>query len=166
MGNNALKLVLTAAMAALVTYLEQLIVPVMILCFVMLLDYLTGVHAAFVNHELSSRVGLIGILKKLSYLTLVAVACVVDYLISTVGAQLGTVLTVQFISMIVVFWLIINELISILENIQRVGGPVPPFVANLLQHLRGKVEEAMPELPEEQTPEAPEEYVGRHERHD
>lgn len=93
MGNNALKLVLTAAMAALVTYLEQLIVPVMILCFVMLLDYLTGVHAAFVNHELSSRVGLIGILKKLSYLTLVAVACVVDYLISTVGAQLGTVLT-------------------------------------------------------------------------
>lgn len=157
MGSNALKLSLAAFLAALMTYMGQIIVPVLILCCVMLLDYLTGVHAAFVRHELSSRTGLIGILKKLSYLAMVAVACVIDYLIATVGAQLGTVIAVQFVGQLVVFWLILNELISILENVQKIGGPVPPFVAKLLQHLRGKVEESLPELPDE-----PQEPEGKH----
>ena len=154
---NVLKLSLAAFLAALMTYMGQIIVPVLILCCVMLLDYLTGVHAAFVRHELSSRTGLIGILKKLSYLAMVAVACVIDYLIATVGAQLGTVIAVQFVAQLVVFWLILNELISILENVQKIGGPVPPFVAKLLQHLRGKVEESLPELPDE-----PQEPEGKH----
>lgn len=154
---NVLKLSLAAFLAALMTYMGQIIVPVLILVGVMLLDYLTGVHAAFVRHELSSRTGLIGILKKLSYLAMVAVACVIDYLIATVGAQLGTVIAVQFVGQLVVFWLILNELISILENVQKIGGPVPPFVAKLLQHLRGKVEESMPDLPEE-----PQEPEGKH----
>jgi toxin secretion/phage lysis holin len=157
MDGNVLKLSLAAFMAALMTYMGQIIVPVLILCLVMLLDYLTGVHAAFVRHELSSRTGLIGILKKLSYLAMVAVACVIDYLVATVGAQLGTVIAVQFVGQLVVFWLILNELISILENVQKVGGPVPPFVAKLLQHLRGKVEESLPDLPEE-----PQEPEGKH----
>lgn len=154
---NVLKLSLATFLAALMTYMGQIIVPVLILVGVMLLDYLTGVHAAFVRHELSSRTGLIGILKKLSYLAMVAVACVIDYLIATVGAQLGTVIAVQFVGQLVVFWLILNELISILENVQKIGGPVPPFVAKLLQHLRGKVEESLPELPDE-----PQEPEGKH----
>lgn len=154
---NVLKLSLAAFLAALMTYMGQIIVPVLILVGVMLLDYLTGVHAAFVRHELSSRTGLIGILKKLSYLAMVAVASVIDYLIATVGAQLGTVIAVQFVGQLVVFWLILNELISILENVQKIGGPVPPFVAKLLQHLRGKVEESLPELPDE-----PQEPEGKH----
>lgn len=157
MDGNVLKLSLAAFLAALMTYMGQIIVPVLILVGVMLLDYLTGVHAAFVRHELSSRTGLIGILKKLSYLAMVAVACVIDYLIATVGAQLGTVIAVQFVGQLVVFWLILNELISILENVQKIGGPVPPFVAKLLQHLRGKVEESLPELPDE-----PQEPEGKH----
>ena len=157
MDGNVLKLSLAAFLAALMTYIGQIIVPVLILVGVMLLDYLTGVHAAFVRHELSSRTGLIGILKKLSYLAMVAVACVIDYLIATVGAQLGTVIAVQFVGQLVVFWLILNELISILENVQKIGGPVPPFVAKLLQHLRGKVEESLPELPDE-----PQEPEGKH----
>ena len=157
MEENGIKFALATFLAALMTYLGQIIIPVLILCGVMLLDYLTGVHAAFVNHELCSRTGLIGILKKMSYLALVAVACVIDYMISTVGAQLGAVIAVQFVGQLVTFWLIINELISILENIHKVGGPVPPFVGNLLNHLRGKVEESMPDLPEE-----PQEPEGKH----
>ena len=164
MENNALKLLLAGAMAALMTYLGQIIIPVLVLCFVMLLDYLTGVHAAYKENVLSSKTGLLGILKKLSYLAMVAVACVIDYMIATVGAQLGTVVAVQFVGQIVTFWLIINELISILENLQRVGDPVPAFVGKLLQHLRGKIEESMPETPEEET--RADSYVGKHERHD
>ena len=164
MDNTSIKLVISAAAAALMTYLSEMVIPVMILCFVMFLDYCTGVHAAYVQHTLSSRVGILGILKKLSYLAMVAAACVIDWLLITVGAKLGAVITVQFVGLLVTFWLIVNELISVLENIDKAGGPVPPFVEKLLWRLKGTVEEALPDLPDEE-PKA-DEYVGRHERRD
>ena len=148
MEENAIKLVLAAAAAALMTYLAQLIIPIAILCAVMLLDYITGVHAAYVKGELSSRVGILGILKKLSYLAMVAVACVIDYIISVAGAQVGVVVGIKFVALLVVFWLICNELISILENVDEIGGPVPPFVVKLLYRLKGKVEESAPADPD------------------
>ena len=157
MHETTIKAILAAAAAALTAYMGEILVPVLVLCFVMLVDYITGVSAAYITHTLSSRVGLLGILKKLSYLAIVAVACVIDYIISMAGSRLGVTIAVQFVALLVVFWLIINELISILENVQKAGGPVPPFVGRLLNHLRGKVEESMPELPE--TPEK-----GKHER--
>lgn len=157
MHETTIKAILAAAAAALTAYMGEILVPVLVLCFVMLVDYITGVSAAYITHTLSSRVGLLGILKKLSYLAIVAVACVIDYIISMAGSRLGVTIAVQFVALLVVFWLIINELISILENVQKAGGPVPPFVGSLLNHLRGKVEKSMPELPE--TPEK-----GKHEK--
>ena len=153
MHTNALKLVLAAAMAALMTYLAQIVIPIGILCLVMLIDYITGVHAAYVNGVLSSRTGILGILKKLSYLAMVAVACVIDYVVASVGSQVGVVVSVQFVALLVIFWLIVNELISILENVDRIGGPVPPFVVKLLYRLKGSVEESMPESPDDPTAE-------------
>lgn len=40
----------------------------------------------------------------------------------------------------VIIWLIINELISILENVAALGGPVPVFLAKLLARLKNTVE--------------------------
>lgn len=156
-NTNAIKIAVAAAMAALMTYFAQIVIPVMILCVVMFLDYITGVHAAYVKHELSSRTGIIGILKKLSYLAMVAVACVIDYVLAMAGAQMGVVVSVQFVALLVIFWLIVNELISILENVDEIGGPVPPFVVKLLYRLKVSAEDAMPDEPE------PTEK-GRHER--
>lgn len=155
---NAIKLALAAAAAALMTYFAQIIIPVVILCLVMLIDYITGVHAAYVKHELSSRTGILGILKKLSYLAMVAVACVIDYVLSVAGSQVGLVISVQFVALLVIFWLIINELISILENVDEIGGPVPPFVVKLLYRLKVSTEDAMPD--DDQAPPA----KGKHER--
>ena len=154
METNAIKLVLAAAMAALMTYLAQIIIPIGVLCLVMLIDYITGVHAAYVKHELSSRTGILGILKKLSYLAMVAVACVIDYVVASVGSQVGVVVSIQFVALLVICWLIINELISILENVDEIGGPVPPFVVRLLYRLKGATEDSMPELPEEKADDA------------
>ena len=162
MNDDAIKLAIAAAAAALMTYAAEVVIPVMILVMVMLLDYVTGVHAAWVRHELSSRTGLIGILKKLSYLALVAVACVIDYILATVGAQLGAVISVRYVALLVIFWLIINELISILENVAKVGGPVPPFIKKLLQRLKGSVEDQLPQELQDDLQELPEEYKPKH----
>ena len=59
----------------------QLLVPVLVLVVVMLLDYATGMAKAWNAGELSSRVGLRGILKKVGYVATVGVAAVVDWLL-------------------------------------------------------------------------------------
>ncbi len=92
------------------------------------LDYLTGVIAAVISKELSSRVGFNGILKKLLFLVVVAVAHIID---TTVGAG-GTVRAMA------IGFLIANEGISILENCGRCGLPIPQKLLDLLEQLKNK----------------------------
>lgn len=141
MSENILKLGIAALAAAVGSYFHQLVWPFSVLVLVMFVDYITGVHAAFVRGKLKSRVGLLGFLKKISYIAIVIVGCVCDYLITQLSSQLtGSSMVVQMVGLTVIFWLIINELISILENIARIGGPVPPFIGNLLNHLKQTTE--------------------------
>ena len=145
MKEDTVKMLLAAFSAAVWSYFKTIFAPVVILIVVMTVDYISGVAAAWVNHELSSRVGLIGIIKKLSYLALVVAGCSIDYLVSVLGAQItGTEISIKAIGLVVVCWLIINELISILENVARQGGPVPPFLAGILLHLRETTEKQVP----------------------
>ena len=145
MKEDTAKMLLAAFSAAIWSYFKTIFAPVIILIVVMTVDYISGVAAAWVRHELSSRVGLIGIVKKLSYLALVVAGCSIDYLVSILGEQLtGTEISIKAIGLVVTCWLIINELISILENVARQGGPVPPFLAALLRHLRETTEKQVP----------------------
>ena len=89
MKENAIKAVLAAALGALCAYGIQLLVPVLVLLVVMVLDYITGMTKAWNAGELSSRVGLRGILKKVGYLVIVAVAAVVDWLLRYGADALG-----------------------------------------------------------------------------
>ena len=45
-----------------------------------------------------------------------------------------------FFGMLVAVWLIINELISILENLARLETPLPGFLLELVQHFKVVVE--------------------------
>ena len=145
MKEDTAKMLLAAFSAAIWSYFKTIFAPVIILIVVMTVDYISGVAAAWVRHELSSRVGLIGIVKKLSYLALVVAGCSIDYLVSILGEQLtGAEISIKAIGLVVVCWLIINELISILENVARQGGPVPPFLAGILLHLRETTEKQVP----------------------
>ena len=78
---NTTKAALAAALGALCAYGVQLLAPVLVLVVVMLLDYATGMAKAWNAGELSSRVGLRGILKKVGYVATVGVAAVVDWLL-------------------------------------------------------------------------------------
>lgn len=163
MKEETVKMFIAALAAAVWSYARTILVPLVILISVMVVDYVSGVAAAWVNHELSSRVGLVGIIKKLSYLALVVAGCSVDYLVSLLGTHLGgTEISIKAIGLVVVCWLIINECISILENVARQGGPVPPFLASILRHLRETAEKQIPGVPESDTPEE----AGKHERKD
>ncbi|MEG2082692.1 MAG: phage holin family protein, partial [Oscillospiraceae bacterium] len=75
---------------------------------------------------------------------LVGVGFVLDYAVATVGGQLGIRLEIScLVSTAVVFWLVANEIISILENISDIGTPLPPFLMELVQLLKSKTEDSV-----------------------
>ena len=72
---------------------------------------------------------------------IVAVAGMLDWLIRYGAAALGWEWTPEFlVSSVVIVWLIINELLSILENVEAIGVPVPAFLRKLLGRLQVSTE--------------------------
>lgn len=140
-NENATMAVLAAALGALCSYWTALVVPLAVLLTVMAADYVSGMAKAWSTGTLCSKTGLRGIVKKLGYLVLVGTAGVVDWLVRYGLTQVGVEISFNFlIAAIVIVWLIINELISILENVAALGGPVPVFLQKLLGRLRDVVE--------------------------
>lgn len=141
MKENIFKLTFAAIVGGLSAYLNIMAVPVIVLLVVMIIDYATGMFKAWINASLSSRIGLIGILKKVGYLLVVCTAGVVDWLISSGLDKIGIKIDLGFyIGVIVVIWFIINELISILENLAIIGVPLPKFLTSLIHKLKVAVE--------------------------
>ncbi len=137
MENKTLQATFTAAAAAFAVYCNTLAVPLIILFIAMIVDYITGITSAYINRELSSKTGLRGIIKKISYIALVVVAMGADYLIyggfSAINIQVDYDL---WFSVLVTIWLIINEMISILENLVKIGVPIPGFLTKLIGKLK------------------------------
>ena len=100
----------------------------MTLLVFIVIDYISGVIAAYINKELNSRVGFIGILKKTMYFFVVAVAHCVDVATGAGGVLQGIAIGV----------LISNEGISILENCAKCGIPIPERLIRALAQIRGE----------------------------
>ena len=90
------------------------------------IDYITGVTAAILEHKLSSEIGFRGITRKVLLFLIVGVANVLDvYVIGSGGVCR---------SMVLVFY-IANEGLSIIENVARCGVPVPEKLKIILKQL-------------------------------
>lgn len=99
----------------------------LVLLVVICLDYITGIMAGYVEKRLSSRYGYKGILKKVGIIIAVALACLADKVIGTDNV----------LRMAIIFCFIGNEGISILENLSRIGVPVPKKLMDALLQLKG-----------------------------
>jgi toxin secretion/phage lysis holin len=94
---------------------------------VIVIDYATGLTRAYIQAELSSKIGFKGIVKKLTYFALVAVAVIADN-VTGAGELLRTA---------VIGFLIANEALSILENYAVVTGQkAPRILINVLNKLK------------------------------
>lgn len=137
-----LQFLFAGAVGALAAYFNVLLIPLVVLAAVMLIDYITGMAGAACTGQMNSRVGVLGIVKKAGYLALVAVGMVVDYLISSALVAIGISLQINYcFGMIITIWLIINEMISILENLGEMNIPLPGFLVKMIKSLKNKVED-------------------------
>ena len=135
--NKAAQAITTALLTATTVYLNQLSMPFLVLVIVMLVDYITGLIKGQLKGGLSSKIGIKGIIKKFSYIILVFVGIVIDYTIKYVTPNYEYNI---IFSLLITFWLITNELISITENLYIIGVPVPKFVTSIIKKLKIKIE--------------------------
>lgn len=91
----------------------------------MSVDYITGVSAAFIKKRLSSRVGAKGLITKFGILCIVSIATLIEKNIMDVAALRD----------VVILYYISNEGISILENITKLGVPIPQKLKDALKNI-------------------------------
>lgn len=105
--------------------------------------YDTGLMASkYRSQDINSYKSIRGIFKKVSMWLLVVVGAIIDELLLYAATTIGKPVPVTFlIACIVAMWLICNEIISILENIQDMGVNIPAFLQPLVKHIRSQVEE-------------------------
>lgn len=139
--NNA-KIMIIAIGSAISSLLEVLAFPCWLMVISNLFDYATGLIASkFRNQDINSYRSIRGIFKKVAMWALVAVGAILDEIIKYSTAQIGVDVKIQFlIASIVSIWITCNEVISILENIQDIGVPIPKFLKPLVKNIRSQVE--------------------------
>ena len=94
-------------------------------------DYITGVMCAVIDHKLSSEVGFRGICRKVLIFLLVGIGHVLDAQIIGTGSVLRTA---------VIFFYLSNEGVSLLENAGHLGLPIPEKLKVVLEQLHDRAE--------------------------
>ncbi|MEA3320756.1 MAG: phage holin family protein [Bacillota bacterium] len=92
-------------------------------------DYLTGVIAAFVEKRLSSRESFKGIAQKIFIFALVTIAHVLDIILGT-----------NLIKDVTILFYLVNEFISIMENAARMGVPIPNILKKVIDAIKKKAD--------------------------
>lgn len=131
----------TAFSAFFCNLFEQVFGLLIVLILFMFFDWISGIARAKKQKVLSSQLGFQGIIKKSCYFLVVLIAFGIDYLISFSAGKIGLPpFTSVFVVMLVTIWLIVNEGISILENVGELGVQYPAFLTKLLSSLKVTVE--------------------------
>ena len=96
------------------------------LLIAIILDYISGIIKAYMTKELSSKIGLKGILKKVGILLIVMLSVLVDRVTGETGA----------VRTLVIYYFVANEGLSILENLGQAGVPIPESIKKALKVLK------------------------------
>ena len=74
-----------------------------------------------------------------------------DLKINGIREPLGFELPKAIFGLLVTVWLVLNEMLSVVENAGRMGAPVPPWLARCVASLKDKLDqEAEQELGEDE----------------
>ena len=112
----------------------------------MAIDYITGYSAAAKCGEWSSQIAREGLWHKAGCIFAVLVAGILD---AVLGYLLGNIsgLSLPFdyeviVCPLVVTWYLMMELGSILENVGKMGAPLPEFLIKMIAVLKATVDDA------------------------
>lgn len=100
-----------------------------LLLTLVVLDYLSGISVGWINGSLSSAIGFKGIARKCFMLALVGIANIIEQ--DMIGEHIG-------IKLAVCYFYVSNEGVSILENVAKLGVPIPKILSKHFAELHDK----------------------------
>lgn len=124
--SNGISIVLTS----IIYLLGGLDIALKSLLIIIVIDYITGILSAIYNKKVNSKIGFKGILKKFSYLFIIALSVIIDFILG----QSGTIRT------LVIYFFVANDGISILENVAEMNIPLPKKLIDVLEQLKKRGE--------------------------
>lgn len=128
--NQVMKEIIDSILAVTATTFIYLIggldIALICLLIAIVLDYISGIIKAYVTKELSSKIGLKGILKKVGVLLIVMLSVLMDRVTGETGA----------VRTLVIYYFVANEGLSILENLGQAGVPIPESIKKALKVLK------------------------------
>lgn len=140
------KVIFSLALSWVFNVLGVLAIPIFILLGCNLIDYKTGLDAApyRANQDdkrpVKSYKSIRGIQKKVNMYLLILVMWFVDIMIKTSLVEIVPGFKYPCIFAITTAcWLIFNEIISILENMEDAGTPIPPFLMPIMKKIKKRV---------------------------
>lgn len=104
---------------------------VMVLLAFVAADYLAGVVNALLHKELSSEIGWKGLLRKAMIFLAVAMGALLDKIVPSTNGAIRAAVCIFYIA---------NEGLSIIENMAKMGVPMPEKLREVLAQLRDKGE--------------------------
>lgn len=125
--NNIMSVILTTF----IYLLGGVDVALQCLLVMIILDYISGIVSAIYNKNLDSKIGLKGILKKFMYLVIVCVSVIIDKIVGNTGV----------VRTLVIYFFVANDGLSIIENMGKMGIPLPKKLNDTLNQLKNKGDE-------------------------
>jgi toxin secretion/phage lysis holin len=123
---EAINIVLSSIATALTFAFGGLDAALYCLVIAIVLDYISGLIKAYNTKTLSSKIGLKGILKKVGVLIIVMLAVLIDRVTGETGA----------IRTLVIYYFVANEGLSVLENLDEAGIPIPNSIKKALKNIK------------------------------
>lgn len=132
-----------AVIAGVVGYLADCFSElVVVLVFLMIFDYITGIMAAYFRKDLESGRGIKGIFKKFAFMLLVLLGFFLDFVVGYLVQKVGLKITTGgLFGIATCCWLIGTESLSIIENLGHIGVPIPVFLKGAFTKLKDTAED-------------------------
>ena len=127
----ALKNIMSVILTTFIYLLGGVDVALQCLLVMIILDYISGIASAIYNKNLDSKIGLKGILKKFMYLVIVCVSVIIDKIVGNTGVVIT----------LVIYFFVANDGLSIIENMGKMGIPLPKKLIDTLNQLKNKGDE-------------------------
>lgn len=130
---KALETKAAVASAALWVFLDLMLggidAPIKALCVLMIVDFASGVGAAWKKHKLNSTIGANGLWKKVAIFFAIGFACLIDMAMG-----------MKMLRGMVISGFAIIEALSILENIDKIGWGkyLPVFISSKIKDIAEK----------------------------
>lgn len=140
---NSIKVGLSFLCSVIAYHLGGFDTYLMLLVLLICTDLVTGILKALVKKDLASREMLVGIIRKLLIMVCVCIGFEVNAALLEYAKEAGVNYNWD-IRMFIILYFVLEELLSVLENIAVIGVPMPKFI---IQFLRVVVDTATNSTP-------------------